>query len=334
MYINGHCKIAGAGAYFPSQKVTSEELMDELIKLGLNRSRNFISKVVGIEERRVEEADVLPSYMAYLASVEAIEKAGIRPEDIDMIIYCGIDRDCHEPATATRVQKLLGAPQSTTSFDVSNACIGFLNGVRIANAEIATGGANNVLLCSAEKLSRLSFEMIEKFDHTENKDDFFNNWVGAMTLGDGAGAMIIQRSDGVTGFKSMSFKTRSELVDLCTIKEDNSGTEFSMSMAEINSAGIELHTNMFKKTLESTGWTTNNIDKIYSHQTGRRPHKAIAEVTGVPLSKIPETYKKLANLTSVTFPANITLNPPSTGERVLYLGAGSGLHICQLTSLT
>ena len=329
MEINGHTEILGIGGYVPSQIVKSSELLDEINseeRFGIKN--NFLSEVIGIEERRVATAEQKPSDLAVMASQTALLESGIRPEEIDLIIFCGIDRDWQEPATAHRVQQLIGA-NNATCFDVTNACHGFMNGVSIADAMIAIGSASLALVCTGEKSSKMMYDTLDLMSRSDNRQDV-KRWIGGLTVGDAGGAMILGQSSRKSGFRKFNFSSNGEHADLCYYNYDNDGKiEGQMLMKPISNEIVGYHRRMINATYSSLNWSSETVDWLYCHQVGARPHRQMASLADIELERAPITYQYYGNITSATIPMNLYNNRPKKGDKVLILGTGSGLSVSQ-----
>lgn len=103
-----------------------------------------------------------------------------------------------------------------------------------------------------------------------------------------------------------------------------------MLMENISNQGVSLHQNEIKNTYSRLNWEPQSIRKLYCHQVGAKTHIQMASLATQPITKSPITYELYGNLTSATFPVNMYLNRPQKGDKVLLLGAGSGLSICQI----
>lgn len=322
--------ISGVGAYLPPNIVSSSELMLEAETPKMGISENFLERVSGIKERRFSEEKELPSDLAIRASQSAMEDAGIDPLDIDCVLFCGIDRDYAEPATAHFVAASLGLRNARNCFDISNACHGMMSGVSVAIAYISMGMAENVLVCTGEKPSYVATDVCRQIRKNRDKKAF-RNLVGALTLGDSGGAFIISKSrpSSEEGFYSMDFSSRGEFADYCFIKYTDFGVKFQMLMEKICNVGIEMHQEMIGKTYDKLGWEPDSVGKVYCHQTGERPHIRMAELARQPINKAPKTYPEFGNLTSATIAVTMHLFKPRPGERVMILSAGSGVSVGQ-----
>ena len=168
-------KITGTGSALPEKIITNADL-EKMV----DTSDEWITLRTGIKERRIAVDGEYTSSFAVESSRKAIEMAGIKAEDLDMIILGTITPDFPFPATACIVQHELGA-SNATAFDVSAACTGFICGLSIADKYISTGCAKKILVIGAEILSRI-------IDWTDRNT--------CILFGDGAGAAVVEVSDG------------------------------------------------------------------------------------------------------------------------------------------
>lgn len=329
MNTKGYAKISGIGAYLPEQIVTSEELMHEAGCRKFGVPETFLTRASGIKERRFSTTEESFANLAIYASRVAISDAGVDPLDIDMILFCGIDRDCPEPSTAHTIQKELGA-NNAECLDISNACLGILNGLSVANAYIGIGSAETILICTGEKPSIVTLDIIRQLRLTIEKK-IFRKLLGALTVGDAGGAFIVSKKNNEEeGCQYLHFKSEGQYSDLCYYKHTPKGIEFEMLMETISREGVGLHTKEIGNTYKNLNWIPQSVNKLYCHQVGSGPHVKMASLATQPLINAPNTYEYYGNLTSATFPVNMFLNRPFKGDKVLLLGSGSGLSICQM----
>jgi len=165
------CSISGVGSYVPERVVTNADL-EKMV----DTTDEWITTRTGIKARRVAAADEFTSDMATHAATRAMKKAGIKPEQIDLIIVATITPDMPFPSTACLVQRKIGAYRAA-AFDIEAACSGFIFGLEIGQQFIMSRTYNVVLVIGAEKLSSIV------------------NWTDRNTcvlFGDGAGAAILQ----------------------------------------------------------------------------------------------------------------------------------------------
>lgn len=323
----GSTRIAGIGAFLPEQRISTDELMHEVNCRRFRIPEDYISRYIGIIEKRVASPDLAPSDLAVLASEVALKNAGINANEIDLIIYAGITRDFEEPATAHNVQNKLGATKAVC-MDVSNACIGFMTGLWMADKFMANGGAESVLICTGEMQSRTVNEFKKTLSETTDKEQF-KKVFGVLTVGDAGGAIILQRKESHNGLQWIKFKSEGTHSHLCTCERTPEGVRGQMIMQDINTETLNLQRTMIKNTYQKLGWDSQDVSKVYSHQIGKRTHQQISEIVGVPLEKWITTYPSYGNLTSATFPVCMHLEKPLKEEKILLLGAGSGISVCQ-----
>ncbi|NKB63568.1 MAG: ketoacyl-ACP synthase III [Gammaproteobacteria bacterium] len=281
MLFTGHSQISGVGSYFPEQIVTSQELLEELkteTRFGIGH--DWIDRKVGINERRYAPDHAKPSELAIIVAHQAIEDAGISPKDISAVIYCGIVGDQIEPSTAHNIQARIGAHNAMCR-DVQNACHGFCDGMQDADMMIGSG-AEHVLVVSTEltRVSRLAFPRLQRI----KKKDNFMSMIGGLTVGDGAGAMILSRKETTEkGIQKINFHSEGKYADLCKYGYDivNGKYEGCMSMAKISGVMIRLNGRLLKRTLTALNWTKGSIDHLIMHQVGQRTFDGMLKLTGV-----------------------------------------------------
>lgn len=330
MNMTGCSRIESIGSSLPNQAVTSEELMDELkseSRFGVPNT--WLRKLTGIRSRRFAGENARPSDLAIDAGRSALERCKMDPADIDMIIYCGIDRDWVEPATSHRIQRELGCKNSAC-LDVTNACHGFTNGMSVGDAMIATGAAENVLVVTGEVPSHVVKDCIKDINDNPTIDNFRSK-VGGLTTGDAGGAVILQKSSDNSGLKAYRFASQGRFAELCFYKFDEDGKRCGqMLMEKISAAAIKMHSALITDTYKELSWKPTDIDYLICHQAGRRLHRRFAEIAEVDIAKAPITYEDLGNLTSASIPVTLDLAGSKEGDRILILGSGSGLSISQI----
>ena len=165
------CSIAGVGSYVPSRVLTNAEL-EKLV----NTSDEWITSRTGIKERRIAAADEFTSDLAAHAARRAMERAGVTPEQIDLIIVASITPDMPFPSTACLVQQKIGAFRAA-GFDLEAACAGFIYALEVGQQFIMSRTYDTVLVIGAEKLSSI----VDWEDRNT-----------CVLFGDGAGAAILQ----------------------------------------------------------------------------------------------------------------------------------------------
>lgn len=324
MVISGSSRIAGLGIFLPEERVSSISLMEEIqAEKRFGIPLNWVDKRIGIVERRFAACNAQPSDLATEASIDALAKAGIAPQHLDMIIYCGIEKDFMEPSTAHIIQKKLAS--GAVCMDVSNACQGIISGMTVADSLIATGSIETALICSGERASRVVKQFIRKIN--SEPDEYFRDRFGVMTVGDAGSAVVLSRGEQphTSGIKAMRFDSRGEYADFCFYRYGDEGIEGQMLMKGITDTINEVHAEMMPATWRDLNWAPQDVDYMICHQVGKKSVTALCEISNVPLEKTPLTYVYLGNTASCSIPIALDYAEATEGDKVLLMGGGSGL---------
>lgn len=328
---SGASKLVSCGATLPKQKVTGNELMDEIrSKERYGLPSRYFSTLMGIQEIRHAPEGTLPSQLAIEASLNALSTSGVSPMDIDCVIFCGIERDWQEPATAHKVQMEIGAARATC-FDVVNACHGFMNGVVIADSFIRNGSADNVLVCTGEVGSNVARNIMHQINQRSMSKEELKLQLGALSIGDAGGAMIIGRGDKPgNGFQRFRFASKGEHSTLCHYKHGDDGlVDGVMDMQRICLESLEFHKQEIQSTYDGLDWQPADVNRVVAHQAGLKPHKWLMDAIGIPEERSNSTIERFGNIATATIPVSLSLEPPKEGDKVLILSTGSGLTIGQ-----
>ncbi|NNC99049.1 MAG: ketoacyl-ACP synthase III [Gammaproteobacteria bacterium] len=324
-------KILSVGTYLPTQIVKSDDLFEE-IKSEQNYGipTDFMSKGMGIIERRMSEDTALPSALAIPAARKALENCpGLNPDKIGLVIFTGIERDQPEPATAHTVQNALGL-KADNVFDVANACLGFVDGVKIASKYITSGVVEYALVATGEVSTRVLRSFVSQLKAGVDIETA-NKLIGGLSVGDAGGAVIMGLSKD-SGFQAFNNDADSSHIDKCIyrVREDGS-IDGQMLMARILAQGIKMHRNAINNTLDELGW--DKFDWVLSHQTGRRNFEAFSKMPGISEDRMIKTYERLGNTTTATLPLGWEIlsknGKVKPGDKIGGLFAGSGLATCQ-----
>lgn len=319
--------------------VASDDLEIRLEPLykALHIRKGTLETVTGITERRFWDPDFKISAGAILAGQKAISAAGMDTKDIGMLVYCGVCRDFLEPATACAVAHGLGLKSDALLVDVSNACLGILNGmVDIANA-IALGQISAGLVVSCESARQIIDSTIDRLLAEKNMDTFKKT---IATLTGGSGAVAVLLSDGSFSGKGHRLqgafaKNAAAHHGLCTWKIPFAGNQaMETDSAAVLVNGIKLGVETFNSFKREMNLGENQPDKIICHQVGAAHQRAILDAIGIPVEKDFSTFKFLGNIGTVSLPITAAIAEErgflSPGNRVGFLGIGSGLNCLML----
>ena len=311
--------ILGLGKYLPEKVLTNKDL--ERI---VDTTDEWITTRTGIKERRIARDDEATSDMATEAAKRALANAGLKPEDIDLIIVGTITPDMLFPATACLVQQKIGA-RRVPAFDVSVACSGFIYGLAIANQFIKSGTYKHALVIAAEKLSAIT------------------DWSDRSTcvlFGDGAGAAVLGPVDR-GGILSVYLGADGRQGDLIKLPAGGSRIPASKKSVEdrlhfIKMEGTELFKHAVKimadAALEVTrplGLTAEDISLVIPHQANIRILNAVAKRMGLTEDKIYLNIEKYGNMSAassaVALVEAVEEGRIKKGDKILLDAFGGGL---------
>ena len=327
MVINGNSEIAGLGIYLPTQKVSSISIMEEIkaeSRFGI--PLNWVDRKVGIIERRMAPPGTLPSELAINASVEALKRANIKAEYLDLIIYCGIEKDFIEPSTAHVIQREIGS--EAICMDVMNACQGLINGIITADSMIHSGAVESALICTTALTSQVMRDFIHKIN--THPDDYLRDRLGIVTCGDAGSAVVLTRkSSEHKGIQKILLDSQGKYTDYCYYRYVNGHIEGQMLMKGMTDVINETHLKMISNTYHYLDWKPEDVDYLVCHQVGKKSQVDLCTISGVPLERAPTIYEKLGNITTCSIPVTLDYINPQKGDKILMMGGGSGLSSFQ-----
>ena len=310
-----YSRIAGTGSYLPEKVVTNHDL-----EKTMDTSDDWIRERTGIKRRHIAADGEATSDLALAAAKQALDRAGIGADDINLIIIATTTPDKVFPASACIVQRRLGI-RGCGAFDIQAACSGFVYGLDLADRYIRTGAAKNVLVIGAETLSRLT------------------NWedrTTAVLFGDGAGAVVLQEADE-PGILSTHIHADGQYEDLLQVPQ---GISSGYDVTRAGEAFIQMNGNaVFRRavaTLDSIARETlekNNIDKhdldwFVPHQANMRIIAAAAKKLDMPMERVIVTVDEHANTSAASIPLALDVavrdGRIKRGELLLFEAFGAG----------
>lgn len=332
------------GYELPPLVISSGELEERLLPLykKLNIPEGQIEALTGISERRWWEKGFTVSQGAIAAGRKALAASSVKPGEIDVLIYGGVCREGYEPATACKVAAALGVSPDAIIYDVSNACLGVMNGmVDIANRiELGQSRAGLIVACESPRdiIETTMARMLEE----QSMDNFIRS-MAALTGGGGGAAMLL--TDG-----TFSRQPRRKLCggaacaapqfhDLAWWGVDPAKSgKFTELMyfdpAAILKNGVELGARTWKKFLRNLGWTVEQVNKTICHQVGESNRVSIQKALGLNAGRDFITYPYLGNMGSVSLPITAAIAEEreflQPGDNVAFLGIASGLNCLML----
>lgn len=342
-------KIIGVGNYIPNKTITNvffdnHEFMNddgEILKQNNATIAKKLKQITGIEERRYAEDNQVTSDLGLYAAQAAIKDANIDPETLDYIIFAhnfgdvthGTIQSNMVPSLASRVKHALQIKNNfCVAYDMLFGCPGWIESVIQAHAFIKSGMANRCLVIGAETLSRV----VDMHDRD------------SMIYGDGAGAVVIEKSDdtsGIVAHLSASFTAREK--DYLYFGESNninnqSSTKYiKMNGRKIYEFALTNVPNAMKKCLDNSGYAIDELSKIIIHQANEKMDEAIVERfyglydKPIPDNIMPMVIHKLGNSSVATIPSLFTMiknkelpeHLVSPGEVIMFASVGAGMNV-------
>lgn len=321
-----HSRIIGTGHYLPPKVVTNFDVMKMM-----ETSNEFIVERTGVHRRRHAEPDKSASDLAVPACQAAVQDAGLKMGDIDLLIMNTITPDHADPGCAFFLQNQLGIP-GIAVMDIRQQCAGLIYGLSIADHFIRAGTYRHVLIACSEVLSK-------------RIDGSYDGRNIAILLGDGAGAVVVGPSDDGekairstilhadgAGAKALytaapgSALGRAEHITQEDL--DTGRVHFRMDGKAVFQNGVARMSEAVFESLEANGLTLDDIDVLIPHQANLRMLEAIIEKVGAPPEKVFVNVEDYGNMASACLPIALdqarAQDMVKDGSLVLLVAFGSG----------
>ena len=312
-------EIVATGRYLPDRVLTNADL-EKMV----DTTDEWILERTGIRERRIAPADMGAADMGAAAALVAMERAGVLPGEIDVIVVSTATPDRLLPATACDMQAILGATNAA-AYDISAACSGFIYALQIAEGHIAAGRAEIALVVSTEKMSGI-------VDWTDRQT--------CVLFGDGAGAAVVRKAQNGRGVLSTFIRSDGTLAEL--LWRPAGGVKVPMDLAVLEAkthlvkmAGREVFKSAVRSMAEAAdqalvkaGLTGEDIDLLVPHQANVRIIEATAKYAHIPMDKVYINIERYGNMSSATVP--IALDEAvekglvKSGSNILMVAFGAG----------
>ena len=320
-----YSRIAGTGSYLPPRRLSNADLVAQLAADGVESSDEWIVERTGIGARHFAADGVFSSDLAFEACKNALQAAGKRPQDIDLIIVATSTPDMVFPSTACILQHKLaqldddavgiaGAP----AFDVQAVCAGFIYAMSVADAMIRAGNARRALVVGAEVFSRL----LDFKDRTT-----------CVLFGDGAGAVVLEASDK-PGILATDIHADGKHVGLlCVPGHVQNGQILGDPVLKMDGQGVfKLAVGVLEGTaravLDKAGVTEADLDWLVPHQANIRIIQSTAKKLKLPMEKVLLTVAEHGNTSAASIPlaldAGVRAGKLQAGQLVMLEGVGGG----------
>ncbi|MGV7221834.1 MAG: 3-oxoacyl-ACP synthase III [Nitrospinales bacterium] len=333
------------GYSLPENIVSSDDLERRLASIydRLKLSVGRLEMMSGIKERRFYDEGVLPSDISSKAGEMAIQKSGVNRNDIGCLINASVCRDFLEPATATVIHNNLKLPQDSAVFDISNACLGVMNGMLHVANMIEMGQIKSGLVVAGENGGPLVNATIENL---LSRPDVNRNEVktafASLTIGSAGCAVLLTHKDiSRSGHKFIGGAVRAatQFNDLCRGNEDsgmgaNSAPLMETDAEKLMQEGCALAKETWEIAKSNLNWDDESVDRVFTHQVGRLHRKLLFDSLNLDMNKDFPTLEFLGNTGSAALPVTFALGEEEglikKGDKVGLLGIGSGLNSIML----
>jgi len=335
--------IEGIGVALPDERVTTRALEEQLApvyaKWGLGVGQ--LEAITGIRERRWWAPKPSLSACAAAAARDALAQGGVDPKELGALFYAGVNRENLEPATACPTAEALGLPGEALILDVSNACLGVMNGMALVANMIELGQIRAGLVVAAESAREIADDTIARIIASPTHDTF-RLTLASLTGGSGAVAVLLVDSrDSITGRRLVGgaavaapehhriarWGPREGLLGQTSWVMETDATA-------VLTHGVALGRRTWERFLPTVGWSADDVDKVICHQVGRGHRDAVLPAMGIDPTRDFSTYETLGNMGPVALPATAGIADQQgflqPGDRVGWLGIGTGLNCMML----
>ncbi len=306
--------------------VLSSDIDDRLADFyeRVDASPGLLQNLAGITERRQWPVGFSFMDAAAAAGESAIAKSGIDRARIGLIVDSSVCRERLEPSSAVTVHNLLGLGTHCMNYDISNACLGFLNGMHLAGVMIESGQIDYALVVDGEGTREIHDNTIARLDDpAATMDDLFENFA-SLTLGSGSAAMVLGRHSENPGSHQVIrgfFRAATEHHDLCVGSLERMRTDTRALL----DAGTDL-AKIAWDNADKSDW--HDIDAYILHQVSVVHTQAMIDVLGLDADRVPRTFPTFGNIGPAAIPFTLASVADTlvADERVLCMGIGSGLN--------
>jgi len=329
----------------PPHVVTSDDIEQQLAPVYERLSLPFgrLELMTGIQERRFYDPGTLPGQVSIPTAIQAVERSGIAREEFGALIHGSVCRDQMEPATAAGVHAGVKLPAASIVMDVSNACLGLLNGMLLVADMIELGHIKAGVIVGTETGRGLVEGTIDSLlkDKSLTRRSIKSAFA-SLTIGSGSAAIVLCH-------ESLS-RTQHRLLGGCVLSDTTKhhlcagGVEAeshgdSRPRMETDSeallhAGIALAQKTWQETKQVLGWSNADVDRIFTHQVGKQHRTRLLETLQLDPHLDYPTVERFGNTGAVALPMALAMGlqeaPPPAGTRLALLGIGSGLNSVML----
>lgn len=336
-----HVCLDTIGYQLPPRVVSSADIERSLTPLyeRLKLPYGRLEMMSGIRERRLWPDGTKPSEAATLAGRRVLTSAAVDPAKVQCLLFTGVCRDMMEPATATFVHHRLGLSPAALVFDISNACLGFLDGMVMLANMIELGQVDNGLVVSGETAESLLASTIkalvsdQRLTRKSLKPAF-----ASLTIGSGAVALYMRRArpdEDRPCLRYGAWRANTVHADLCQGgQQGGDAVLMATNSEELLHRGVETAQAVWRDFTATSGWVEEDLDRFFCHQVGSAHARLLFQTLGLSPEKNFETLASLGNVGSVSAPITMAMAMEQgmfvPGQKGALLGIGSGINCMML----
>jgi 3-oxoacyl-[acyl-carrier-protein] synthase III len=335
--------VEAIGYELPEERLSTDALEAKLgsVYEALRLAPGQVVALTGISERRVWPAGTSMASCGAAAAAKALALAGLTGRDLGAVVYAGVCKDNLEPATACAIAEAIGAGDEAMVFDISNACLGVLNGmVELAN-RIELGQIRAGIVVASESSRAIVESSIARMTKEPTMERYR---LGLATLTGGSGAVAVVMTDLESSFTERRLvagasSSAPRFHRLCRWGPEagllgETTNVMDTDASQVLEHGVDLGKKTWERLLAATGWRSRDVDRVICHQVGSGHREGVLRALGVPADRDYSTFETLGNIGTVSVPITAAIAAENgflrSGHRVGLLGIGSGLNCLML----
>ena len=325
--------IVSVGSALPDQTIAAADIAKRIYEAtGFEMGNGLVERITGVRTRRYRADDEQSSDFASRAGQQALERAELPADQLDLVIFSACTQDITEPATANIVQEKIGAVNAQV-MDVKNACNSFLNGLDVADSHIRAGKSKRALVVSGETLSLGIDWNVQNFDDLKTR-------IAGLTLGDAGAAALLQAvpEEQGRGILATRFRSYGDKWRLATVlgggsmyQMDDRYACFRSESRNLRDAAYSFIPEAVEEVLGKIGWKASEVDLVCGHQVTEELVYGLSERCGLPAESNSVTIKDFGNTAAASIPLCLARayddGRIEQGTRILLVGGAAGFSV-------
>jgi len=336
-----HACIESLTTVLPDEIWSSAQIEERLrpVYERLKLPEGRLELMTGIKARRMWATGTRPSDASAAAGRAVLKNSSFKPDQIEAFIHCAVSRDMLEPATASFAHHKIGLGPRAQVFDLSNACLGFLNGLVTLGAMIDAGQIRCGMVVAGENGRPLVEQTLQQLLNPALSRNDIKPFFANLTIGSGAVAAIVCHEDLLpTGPKHRlmagAYLAATQHSELCQGDTADGGLQMQTDSEQLLLAGVQVALDTWNLFEKETGWTRETPNRFICHQVGSTHRRKLYETVGLDLNRDFSTFETLGNTGSAALPTALALaveqGAVKPGDKVALLGIGSGINSLML----